>query len=74
MEVPVSADASKGPASPRSAMQRQSAGSVGSGRVSGRRNSAEIGPAGGGAPEERVSMTLQRISIQAPGAEAMGWG
>ena len=72
MEVPVSADSasSKGGAvSPRSGgLQRQSAGSTGSGRRIDRR-SAESGVGGGGPPQERVSLTLQRISVQAPGAE-----
>ncbi len=74
MEVPVSADsASKGGlASPRSAgLQRQSAGSsTGSGRRIDRR-SAEAGVSGASPPhppQERVSLTLQRISVQAPGA------
>ncbi len=75
MEVPVSADsASKGGlSSPRSAgLQRQSAGSsTGSGRRIDRR-SAESGVGGGASspPQERVSLTLQRISVQAPGARA----
>ena len=73
MEVPVSADsASKGGlASPRSAgLQRQSAGSsTGSGRRIDRR-SAESGVGGASSPpQERVSLTLQRISVQAPGAK-----
>ena len=49
----------------------QSSGSAGSAtqrRMD--RRSAEIGPAGA-APQERVSLTLQRISVQAPGAGAL---
>ena len=67
MEVPVRADASKGPSSPRG-LQRQSSGSTGSARRGAmERRSID---SGGAAPQERVSLTLQRISVQAPGAYA----
>ena len=70
MEVPVSADASKGPSSPRGGLQRQSSGSTGSARARGiERRSVD---SSGAPPQERVSLTLQRISVQAPGAQGSG--